>query len=162
AGELRKRGFVLHLGANFAPGTIDQKFAFCENLPLNEGFRGLVRSLCRIGRFDRNTMIIYSHSTSALVFAIALKILRCHRAIIIHTFHPYLLDAPLKRMSKALLYRFPQRLHCPSQNLAPYVSSYYKISRRCVVVVPLGADEKRFSPPTPAERTHYRERLGLA
>jgi glycosyltransferase involved in cell wall biosynthesis len=65
-------------------------------------------------------------------------------------------------MSKALLYRFPQRLHCPSQNLATYVSSYYKISRRCVVVVPLGADEKRFSPPTPDERTHYRERLGLA
>ena len=161
AGELGKRGCILHLAANYARSSIDRKFAFCEKLPLNEGFRGLIRSLRRLGRFDPRTAVIHTHSTSALIFGIALKVLRCRRAIIIHSFHLHLLDSPLARISKVLLYRFPSRLHCSSRDLAVYAETYYRIPRHKIVMLPLGADDERFSPATAAERTRYRQQLGL-
>jgi glycosyltransferase involved in cell wall biosynthesis len=161
ASELGKRGCTLHLGANYARSSIDRKFRFCEKLPLNEGLGGLVRSLCRLGQFDPRTAVIHTHSTSALIFGIALKMLRCRRAIIIHSFHLHLLDSPLARIGKVLLYRFPKRLHCSSRDLAVYAETYYGIPRRKVMMLPLGADDERFSPPAAAERARYRQNLGL-
>jgi glycosyltransferase involved in cell wall biosynthesis len=160
--ELRSHGWTLHFGGNFDDRNIVQKFMVCEQLPLNEGLSGIVRSLFRIGRFDQRTRIIHSHSTSALIFGLALKLLRCRRAIIIHTFHLCQFDSPVRRVSKSLLYRFPNRLHCSSRELSIYVENYYKIPQRKVVLLPLGADDKRFSPATPAERRLYRKYFGFA
>ena len=161
AGELGKRGCTLHLGANYARSSIDRKFAFCEKLPLNEGFKGLVRSLGRIGQFDPRTRVIHTHSPSALLFGIALKLFRCRRAIIIHSFHLHLLDSPRARLGKALLYRFPTRLHCSSCDLAAYAANYYRIPRHKIVTLPLGADDQRYRPLSAGERARYRRDLGL-
>ncbi|MBV8901779.1 MAG: glycosyltransferase family 4 protein [Verrucomicrobia bacterium] len=161
AGELSKRGCTLHLGANYARSSVDRKFAFSEKLPLNEGLHGLVRSLGCIGQFDPRTAVIHTHSTSALLFGIALKLFRCRRASIIHSFHLHLLDPPLAHFGKSLLYRFPNRLHCSSRDLAAYAETYYGIPRPKIVLLPLGADDERFWPPTAAERAQYRRNLGL-
>jgi hypothetical protein len=153
--ELRNRGWILHFGGNFDDGNLVQKFTAYEKLPLNEGLIGIVRSLFRIGHFDHRIKIIHSHSTRALLFGLALKLLKCRRAIIIHTFHLRLLDSPVGRVSKSLLYRTPNRFHCSSRELSVYVENYYKIPRRKVALLSPGADSKRFSPPTPAERSLF-------
>ena len=149
---------VVVLGANSS--KIDPSF---EELRINEGAFGFIRSLLSIRKVARKTDILHSHSFVALLFCLLTKYLRLLDSKIVHTFHWAVEPSRMKRIFVRWLLHGTNCVHVCSQETKQFLSEKYGVPESKIRLAYIGADEKVFRPAKSAEHVaQLRKKMGLS
>lgn len=126
-------------------------------IPLNQGAKGFLQSLFKLGKIPKDTDIAHAHSPASLLFALSLKYLRCPSLKIIFTYHWQTADSSLKRKIKGFLFNWADIIHSYSKDIFEVLAKEYQVDSAKNYLCYVGANPNRFRVCTPKEKQQFRD-----
>ncbi len=126
--------------------------------PLNQGWRGFLKSIRQIRRLSRDVDVLHAHSPICLLFAALARLIYCKKSAVIFTFHWPVPDRGIRHHVKRWIFNRADLIHVYSIQTEEIVSRQYGIDAAKVRLLHLGLPHGRFEL---GRRSECRTRLGL-
>jgi glycosyltransferase involved in cell wall biosynthesis len=149
----QEKGHQVIIGGCRASST---QFEFVE-MPLNQGWKGFIHSLLKIGHLPINADIAHVHNPVALLLAVYFKYLRCPSLKIIFTYHWQTPDTQIKKKLKTSIFNLADIIHSYSTDIYETLEKEYRISKKKNFLCYVGTNPERFRERSLIEKNQLRE-----